>query len=110
MHYKVDDSLAVREPFPKRFLRRCLPREYFDEVQGIYLSRSKATDAELAHLAALTELTSLYLDDTQVTDAGLAHLHGLKNLERLSFSRTRATLKGRAELQRALPDCRVAGP
>jgi hypothetical protein len=98
------------QSFIMAYLRRWLPRAYFDNVEQIKLSRSKVTDADLARLSVLNTLESLAIDDTQITDAGLAHLHRLTKLERLSFSRTRATLDGRAGLQRVLPNCRVAGP
>jgi hypothetical protein len=96
--------------FVETYLRRWLPRTYFNNVEQVDLSRSKVTDADLASLSVLTTLRSLAIDDTQITDVGLAHLHRLRKLERLTFSRTSATLDGRARLQRELPDCRVAGP
>ncbi len=49
------------------------------------LSGPKITDAELEHVAALTELRVLYLEGTKVTDAGMARLEPLKKLERLHW-------------------------
>ena len=74
------------EMFPVTFLRRWLPPDYFDEIVYVNFSRSKATDAALAHLQGLTSLQRLYLNNTQVTDAGLA------------------------ELRKTLPKCRIYGP
>ena len=44
------------------------------EVVTVVLSRTRVTDADLAHLAGLTALATLNLADTQVTDAGVAEL------------------------------------
>ena len=65
------------------------------------------TDAGLAHLTGLENLKSLNLAANQVTDAGLVHLAGLTALEYLNLSRTQVTDVGVAELQTALPSCRI---
>ena len=44
---------------------------------------------------------------TKITDAGLVHLKGLTNLQELDLSRTRTTDAGVAELQKALPNCKI---
>jgi hypothetical protein len=49
----------------------------------------------------------LALSDTQVTDAGLKLLVALKQLESLDLRNTMVTDAGVAELQRALPNCRI---
>src|SRR5579863_5667165 len=59
--YYAEPDEDASEAFPRPFLRRWLPRDYFDEVRLVDL------------------------DDTQVTDAGLAHLHGLTRLQALGF-------------------------
>ncbi len=46
--------------------------------------------------------------DTKVTDAGLVHLTGLTNLQTLNFSFTKITDAGVAELQKALPNCKIS--
>jgi len=56
------------------------------------------TDAGLAHLAELTNLTRLALAGTGVTDAGLAHLAGLTNLTMLTLAATSVTDAGLAHL------------
>jgi hypothetical protein len=105
--------------------------EPWDDVQGVYLMKTTANDADLSSIAALTSVRFVYLDETQVTDAGLAHLQAMKGLETLSLSGTRLTdsgleiLKGLtnlenlylhdtevtnagvAELQRTLPDLKI---
>ena len=55
----------------------------------------------------MTNLSSLYLWGTQVTDAGLVHLKGLTNLICLELAEARGTDAGVAELQRALPNCKI---
>ena len=101
------------------WLRRYLPRNYFDEVitvdaacnakftdvvvahlsaltslKSLNLSKTRVTDAGLAHLSALTSLELLYLGETQVTDAGLAHLSALTSLELLYLGETQVTNAG----------------
>jgi Leucine-rich repeat (LRR) protein len=85
--------------FPRQFLRRWLPRDYFDEVREVDLNGTQVTDAGLAHLQGLTALQELYLRGTQVTDAGLAHLRGLTGLLSLNLNDTQVTDAGLAHLQ-----------
>jgi hypothetical protein len=47
------------------------------------------------------------LSETQVSDAGIKHLAGLNKLDSLDLRGTRATAAGVAELQKALPKCKV---
>ena len=68
---------------------------------------TQVTDAGLVHLKGLTKLESLSLGFTQITDAGLEHLKGLKNLERLYLQDTKVTEAGVADLQKALPNCKI---
>jgi len=49
----------------------------------------------------------LKLNNTQVTDAGLKHLSGLSELEFLWVHNTEVTDAGVAELQKALPNCKI---
>ena len=87
------------EAFPKTFLRRWLPPDYFDEVLIVLLQNTRLTDAKLAHLRGLTSLQSLALDNTQNTDAGLAHLQGRTGLQYLALGRSQVTDAGLAHLQ-----------
>lgn len=57
------------------------------------------TDADLVHLAGLTNLTILDLNDTQVTDAGLVHLGRLANLFELHLDGTHVTDAGLVDLK-----------
>ena len=75
-------------------------------LQTLELPR-QITDAGLVHLKGLTNLKSLSLYKTQVTDAGLVHFAGLTNLTSLNLRETKITDAGFAELQKALPNCRI---
>lgn len=120
VEYEEPDE-TPSEAFPKSFLRRWLPRDYFDEVRTVYpqitdaglaqlqglaglerlwLSGTQVTDAGLAHLQGLTWLQSLELEGTQITDAGLAHLQGLTGLRSLDLTGTQVTDTGLAHLHR----------
>ena len=57
-----------------------------------HLQGEELTDAGLAHLSGLTNLTNLHLGGTQVTDAGLEKLKDLSSLRRLHLENT--TLNG----------------
>jgi hypothetical protein len=52
-------------------------------------------------------LTGAGLADTKVTDAGLAQLKGLKNLTRLHVRKTKVSAKGLAEFHAAVPACEI---
>ena len=76
----------------RAWLRRHLPRSYFDEVIYIFADHNaKITDAELAHLSALTSLEFLFLNGTRVSDAGLVQLSSLTSLRWLNLSETQVT-------------------
>lgn len=68
------------------------------------------TDAGMKHLAGFEKLERLNLFATSVTDAGLKDLAALKSLKSLDLSRTKATAAGVAELQKALPNCKINNP
>jgi hypothetical protein len=80
------------------------------KLEALDLSSTAITDAGLANLEGLADLDTLYLDGTRVTDAGLAHLRGLSKLQSLRVPRTGVTDAGVRELQRALPQLKVARP
>ncbi len=72
-----------------------------EKPNGVY--RTLTTDASLANLAGLSQLTYLNLGQTGISDAGLVHLQGMKNLQTLSLSGTKLTKEAKEALQKALP-------
>ncbi|MBI4602403.1 MAG: hypothetical protein HY721_10635 [Planctomycetes bacterium] len=74
------------------WLRSFLPPDRVDlspeeaaHLRELELHGAEVTDADLEHLAALTNLRSLSLRETAVTDAGLGHLQRLSRLESLDL-------------------------
>ena len=74
----------------------------------LVIHKPKITDDGLVHLKKLSHLQTLDLTDTQITDAGLEHLKGLTKLEYLKLTRTQVTDAGVADLQKALPNCKIS--
>ena len=68
------------------------------EVVEVYLSRTRVTDADLAHLAGSHALQLLDLSRTPITGPGLAHLAGLTALKRLDLNNTQIADEGLAHL------------
>jgi len=107
----------------------CLKK--FKRLNAVMLYRTGVTDAGLEHIRGLTELRRLVLANTVVGDAGLANVKDLKKLEDLNLCQTGVTdasltlLKGLskltyfnaidtgmtesgiADLQKALPNCKI---
>ena len=79
----------------------------FENLSELDIINCKITDSGLLHLKDLKNLKKLGLGLTPVTDLGLQHLHGLKNLESLDLQETKVTPQGIAELQKALPNCKI---
>jgi len=101
------------------------------ELHRLWLRDTRITDAGLAQLTPLIGLKALFLDGTQVSDAGCKHLGEMKGLQRLSLASSGVSDKGLeplrlltslqeldltgakgtdavvANLQKALPKCRV---
>ena len=75
--------------------------------QGISHNTEKIIDSELVHLRELTDIRWLYLYETQITDAGLVHLKGMTTLKELGLTSTKVTDAGVAQLQKALPNCKI---
>ena len=77
-------------------------------VIGVNLAGTNVTDAGLKELKDFKQLTSLDVSwSKQVTDAGLKELKDLKQLTRLNLADTKVTDDGVAELQKALPGCKI---
>ena len=66
-------------------------------------------DNALAEIAKITTLERLTISGSgRVTDAGLRHLGTLQKLTSLDVNRTKATAKGVADLQTAIPKCKIS--
>ncbi|MCY2990029.1 MAG: hypothetical protein NTY19_19470 [Planctomycetota bacterium] len=74
-----------------------------DLVQTSVAWVGKLLGEDLSYL----DVVGVDLRDTQVTDAGLEHLRGLTQLIFLDLANTQVTDKGVAELQKALPNCKI---
>jgi hypothetical protein len=77
------------------------------DLTVLNLQRTQVTNAGLAHLSGLTKLQSLDLSGIQVTDLGLPHQKRLTKLKWLALTGTRATGGGIQELKRTLPSLTV---
>ena len=72
-------------------------------VRVVHLSRTNVRDADLAHLAALSDLEDLQLTGTPITDAGLVHLKQLTRLTKLNVTGTAVTEQGVKQAKEFLP-------
>jgi len=78
------------------------PLEIFDQVYGIDLNFTAATDDDLAELkaiGALSQVGYLALDGTQLTDEGLKCLRGMDRIRQLQLCGTRITDQGLKHLE-----------
>ena len=80
-----------------------------EEGTATYLNFSNRdiTDANLISLKEMVDLKTLDISNTPITDAGLPHLKDLTNLTYLNLIETQITDSGVAELQKALPNCKI---
>jgi hypothetical protein len=64
-------------------------------------------DALAARLAGVAKLESVSIPGNPLTDKDLAEFKKLKGLKNLDVGATQVTAAGVADLQQALPDCRI---
>jgi serine/threonine protein kinase/Leucine-rich repeat (LRR) protein len=76
-------------------------------LEVLDLHGTLVSDDGLEHLRGLTKLSSLQLQGTQVSDRGLEHLKSLTNLQEILLYDTKVTSAAIADLQKALPKCRI---
>jgi predicted amidohydrolase/CubicO group peptidase (beta-lactamase class C family) len=69
-------------------------------VIEVDLARTAVTDADLALIARLEDITDLNLEETAIGDEGVAHLSSLEKLEWLNLYRTRVGDDGLGALKR----------
>ena len=81
--------------------------KHMDKLETLELPGNSITDAGLVHLKGVTGLQELNLNMTKITDAGLVHLKDLTKLKRLRLHLTDVTGAGVADLQKALPNCKI---
>ena len=92
--------------------------EALPKLTALHLNRTSIGDDSLDNLSQLTQLNILFLQKQAVdgigappkpiTDAGLVHLSGLRQLRLLDLRGTNVTNTGVADLQSALPGCRIS--
>jgi uncharacterized membrane protein len=70
-----------------------------EQLVWIKLSDQPVTDAQLANLTSLKQITRLWLDGTNITDAGIINLAGLQNLIYLNLNGTKISVSGILQLQ-----------
>ena len=73
----------------------------------LHLERSTLTDAGLAHVAGLANLQYLNVFGTGITDEGLKHLAGLKHLQRLYLWQTKASYDAAMNMEKTTPGLMV---
>jgi Leucine-rich repeat (LRR) protein len=76
------------------------------KLETLNIRDCQIRDAGLVHLKGLTTLQDLSLGRTEVSDAGLVHLKGLTTLQWLTLP-FQITDAGVADLQKALPSCKI---
>jgi hypothetical protein len=77
------------------------------QLAWLDLQNTQVTDESMNYLVRFDGLTSLILDENPITDAAIPQITQLSNLRYLRVRQTRISKEGLAQLQRALPDCRV---
>ena len=77
------------------------------QLQWLDLDNTQVTDGGLVNLKGLIQLQNLFLAKTKVTDDGLVNLKALNELQRLFLFNTKVTGAGVADLNKALPNCKI---
>jgi serine/threonine protein kinase len=77
------------------------------ELESLRLVGARPTEGALRHLARLPNLKSLYVCWSPVTDKELEPLKAIQNLAELDLQDTQVTPAGVADLQAALPKCKI---
>lgn len=80
---------------------------HLSELEELYLSNTKISDAGLTRLSGLTGLRRLYIYHTAISDAGLENLSRLRGLKWLTCSGTQITEEGLNCFRQALPGCKA---
>tara|TARA_B100001123_G_C15227265_1_gene993667 strand:- start:13 stop:1188 length:1176 start_codon:yes stop_codon:yes gene_type:complete len=79
-----------------------------NSLSTLSLNATQITGAGLVHLKGLARLKYLRLAGAKISDASLTHFKGMTNLQRLDLMHcTQITDVGVAELEKALPNCKI---
>jgi Leucine-rich repeat (LRR) protein len=73
----------------------------------LHLENTKITDKGLEQIKGLTNLEYLNLYGDNITDGGLVNLEGMKKLKNLYLWQTKVTEAGAAKLKKALPQADI---
>lgn len=76
-------------------------------LRRLNLSHCRIGDLGLEPLKRLSNLEWLILYGTDITDKGISHLKEMKKLKRLSVASWELSEEACAELQKALPECKI---
>lgn len=87
--------------------QQLVPLEGLAGLRRLCVANTPIGDAALRHVRGPRRLESLDLRSTGITDAGLEHLKALSSLRILELSHTKVTEAGVADLQEALPECKI---
>ncbi len=77
------------------------------QIESLSLQNTGITDNDLLSIQKMTKLKTLLLDNAKVTDEGLKTLKSFSGLTRLGMMGLNVTPQAVAELEAALPNCKV---
>ena len=111
---KAKSEKLIADPIVEKAVRKELEKPEGElteadlgKVTTLDLRLTKITDEGLKEVAKLQQLEELYLTDTKVTDEGLKEVAKLQKLTSLFLTATQITDARAAELQKALPKCKI---
>jgi hypothetical protein len=81
--------------------------EPLSDLTAVCIPNAKITDTGVQYLTRFKKISFMNLTRTKMTDAGLAHCNRLTGLKDLHVYETGVTAAGIADLQAALPKCKI---
>ena len=113
----MDDILGIdffHDAFAVSYLDDVLGDEHIatisnlQEVVILHLNNTHLTDNGMKHLERMKKVQSFIINSSDITDKGLNYLKSMSSLKYLSLGEhTKVTDAGVAELQKALPKCKI---
>lgn len=76
-------------------------------LRTLWANGLKVSDADIEALATLPRIEELSLSDPAITDDAVVFLKAAKSLRKLNLQGTSVSAAGKAEIQMAIPGCRV---